>query len=278
MTAWERKQILIWGKTRPELSGTYGEVVCTGGVFQDSGRLVRLYPIPLRFMDDEKLFAKYQWIEADVMRNERDPRPESYKIKYRDIKVLKRLETKEGGDWSARETIVLRSQNVFASVECLRERQGADGTSLGIVRPARIVKVSSQFIGASERVALMERWEECKRQGVLTLEGEPTRDVEPLKAPEFWFRIAFECADQRCKGHEMKVLDWEVDAFYFRRRSENKESEADAAESVRQHLATVTGPGYEARFFLGNINNHPQVFTIVGLWRPKVQKQSALRF
>src|SRR5690349_10297784 len=59
--AWERRRILIWGKTRPELSRNYRETVCTGGVFEDSGRLVRLYPIPLRYLDDEKYFKKYQW-------------------------------------------------------------------------------------------------------------------------------------------------------------------------------------------------------------------------
>jgi hypothetical protein len=180
MPPWQRRQILIWGKTRPELSQTYREIVCTGGVFRDSGNLVRLYPIPVRFMDDERFFAKYQWIEADVMRNERDPRPESYKVKFGGIKVLDKVKTSKGGNWSLRAAAVLQPQNVFASVEALKQRQAEDGTSLGIVRPKRIRSITSQFIGASEKAALMTRWDDCRRHGELALEGESVRDVTPL--------------------------------------------------------------------------------------------------
>src|SRR5262249_4696351 len=48
MTMHQRQRILIWGKTRPELSRTYRETVCTGGILADNRRLIRLYPIPLR--------------------------------------------------------------------------------------------------------------------------------------------------------------------------------------------------------------------------------------
>ena len=54
-TLWQRRRILIWGKTCPELSKKYREIVCTGGVFEDTKKLVRLYPIPLRYIDDEKI-------------------------------------------------------------------------------------------------------------------------------------------------------------------------------------------------------------------------------
>ena len=82
MSLWERKKILIWGKTRPELSKTHKETVCTGGVFEDTKKFVRLYPIPLRYLDDERYFKKYQWIEADVRKAMRDARTESYNIRY----------------------------------------------------------------------------------------------------------------------------------------------------------------------------------------------------
>jgi hypothetical protein len=98
---WERRKILIWGKTRPELSTKYRETVCTGGVFADTKRLVRLYPIPLRYMDDEKIFKKYQWIKAYVTKSTSDPRPESYKIRADDIQVFDTIPTKSG-NWNAR--------------------------------------------------------------------------------------------------------------------------------------------------------------------------------
>ncbi len=269
MAAWERREILIWGKTRPELSKAYREIVCTGGVFKDTKRLVRLYPIPLRFMDDAKLFAKYQWITADVMRNTSDNRPESYRIRFDSIKVAGKVKTRKGGDWSERARWILDPQNVHVSVEALQERQKADHTSLGVVKPRAIKRVTSEFVGASERAALVERWEDCRRQGELVLEGDGTRDVEPLKAPEYWFHIEFECDDTRCTGHAPKVLDWEIDAYYFRRRFKMKESETTAAAEVRKHLSETCGPTNDVRFFMGNIKSHQQAFTIVGLWRPK---------
>jgi hypothetical protein len=36
MSTWETRRILIWGKTRPELSKKHRETVCTGGVFEDT--------------------------------------------------------------------------------------------------------------------------------------------------------------------------------------------------------------------------------------------------
>ena len=66
---WERRRILIWGKTRPELSAKYREIVCTGGVFEDTKCLVRLYPIPLRYLEDERV--------AFVSKSPKDPRPET---------------------------------------------------------------------------------------------------------------------------------------------------------------------------------------------------------
>jgi hypothetical protein len=68
MSEWQRRKILVWGKTRPEVSRHYRETVCTGGIFEDTCRLVRLYPIPLRYLDDKRYFQKYQWITADVQR------------------------------------------------------------------------------------------------------------------------------------------------------------------------------------------------------------------
>jgi hypothetical protein len=101
MPAWERKRILIWGKTRPELSRRHRETVCTGGIFADTMQFVRLYPIPLRYLDDDKVFKKYQWIEADVRPAIHDSRPESHNIRCDSIEIGETIPTMKG-NWSAR--------------------------------------------------------------------------------------------------------------------------------------------------------------------------------
>jgi len=59
------------------------------GIFEDTKEFVRLYPNPLRFLDEEQVFKKYQWIEADVRKASRDARPESYNIRCDNITVGK---------------------------------------------------------------------------------------------------------------------------------------------------------------------------------------------
>jgi len=92
---------------------------------------VRLYPIPLRYLDDRRYFRKYQWIEADVRRADEDPRPESYRIRVDDIRVGDQIGT-ERGTWRQRATWILVPENLFDSVESLQARQAEDNTSLGL--------------------------------------------------------------------------------------------------------------------------------------------------
>lgn len=75
---WIRKKLLIWGKTYPEFSEKYYETVCTGALDVETGNLIRLYPITLRYMKEP--FKAYDFVEAEIERNSSDPRPESYKI------------------------------------------------------------------------------------------------------------------------------------------------------------------------------------------------------
>ncbi|MFH1735658.1 MAG: hypothetical protein ABIE92_13210, partial [bacterium] len=160
---WQKRKILIWGKTRPELSSKHREVVCTGGVFEDTKDLVRLYPIPLRYIDDEKIFRKYQWIEAEVKKAEGDNRPESFKILPESIKVDGILKTKRG-DWSERAAWILNDKNIYQSVEALQEKQSKDFTSLGLVKPLEVLDVQSKPVSISEKHDFWTKYEEATQQ------------------------------------------------------------------------------------------------------------------
>lgn len=121
---WEKKRLLIWGKTYPEFSKTYYETVCTGAIDGETGRLVRIYPITLRYNAEQ--FAKYQWIEALVERNPKDYRPESFRIRQDSIVLGERLETDDG--WKARSEWVLRDP-------LRREFAGQIARALGVTLP-----------------------------------------------------------------------------------------------------------------------------------------------
>lgn len=269
---WERRRILIWGKTRPELSTKYREVVCTGGVFEDTRKLTRLYPIPLRYIDDEQVFKKYQWIEASVAKATSDPRPESYKIQFDGIKTFDAIPTHKG-NWGDRAQWVLHDGNVFQSVEDIQARQQADHTSLGLVKPKEIIKVSSQRFGQQEQQDFLSRYNEALSQMELPLDPGTGQRIKPLRPPDYRFKIQFRCDDHRCShDHSFSVLDWEVDALYFNLRQKG-DPPATAAKKVTDKISTqICASDKDLYFFLGNISTHPQVFTVVGFWWPKKEK------
>lgn len=266
---WQRRRILIWGKTRPELSTTYKEIVCTGGVFADTTRLVRLYPIPLRYLDDERVFKKYQWIEAEVARNLSDPRPESFRIAPDGIELGETIPT-DRGNWDDRAKWVIQPHNIFSSVETLQAQQKQDRTSLGLVKPAKVTGVSAVRVPQKETENFTTRYEEAIRQMDLPLDPDTGRQVKPLRAADYRFKISFSCDDLTCTGHEFSVLDWEMDALYFRLRSQYDRSRQQAADGVVKQLQDqVCAPNKDLLFYLGNFAQRPWVFSIVGLWWPK---------
>lgn len=272
MPVWERKRILIWGKTRPELSRSHKETVCTGGIFEDSKRFVRLYPIPLRFLDDEQVFKKYQWIEADVRKAMRDARPESYNIRCDTIETGETVPT-EKGDWSKRAAWVMNPAHIFTSVEALQEARKRDGTSIGIVKPHEVVDLAAEAYPEDEKSQFWTKYRAIQEVQELAFEPEADRHIKPLSPPDFRFKIKFRCDDPACtKVHDIGVYDWEVDALYFRCKQGGDSPERARDKVIAKLRDEVCGPSKDTRFFFGNIASHPHVFIIVGLWYPKRQK------
>lgn len=268
MPVWERKRILIWGKTRPELSRTYQETVCTGGIFEDTRRLIRLYPIPLRFLEDDKVFRKYQWIEAHVTKSTRDARPESYKIRLDTIVPSEHIPT-ENGNWDRRAEWVLAPGNAHRSVEAIRVARGRDGTSIGLVQPKEFVGFHAEAFPQQEKDEFWRKYRSIQEQPDLPFEPDTEAEVRPLPPPDYRFKIQFRCDDESCTGHDLTVFDWEVDALYnsCRNRGDSPESARDKViAKLRDEVCASTK---DTHFFLGNIASHPHVFTIVGLWYPK---------
>ncbi len=272
---WQRKKILVWGKTRPELSKKYREIVCTGGIFADTKRLVRLYPIPLRYMNDEKVFKKYQWIEAYVAKSSSDPRPESYKIRSDGISILDTIPTQKGL-WTDRATWIMNENNVFPSVEAILDKQRIDGTSLGIVKPLRIDNIRSENFSRTESDAFWSNYKKALDQMDLPLDPETGSSVRPLSPPDYRFKICFHCNDPRCvTGHQFSILDWEIDALYFTCRKRGDSPVVAANKVVSKLTDHVCSDDKDFHFYTGNISSHPETFTVVGLWWPHKKPQPA---
>jgi len=265
---WEMRRVLIWGKTRPEVSTKYNEIVCTGGVFEDTGRLVRLYPIPLRYLDDAKVFRKYQWIEAEVCKAPNDPRPESYRIRADRIKVGELIKPGRG-NWDERAKWILRPGNVIASVEEIQSRQAKEGTSLGLVRPKVVLDVASVPFSKKEQEDFWSKYHAVVKNRDLPFDGIDQQPRKPLTPPDFRFKVRFACNGDACSGsHEFSILDWEVDALYFDQVAQGR-SKSVARDKVIHKVEEICSPKNDLHLFLGNISSYPQVFTVVGFWWPR---------
>jgi len=270
-TEFETKRILIWGKTYPELSQTYGETVCTAGCLE-SGRPVRIYPVPFRLLGDYEQYRLYQWIRAPIKKSDDDPRPESYRIDV-DAIELGRVVTTDPG-WMARRQIIEKVDTWhFDSVRTLKNAQQQSGQSLGVVPVAKVNRVYIEERGSDKETEYMQKLQAIQAQTDLFREETPPH----LQFQKHRVRVEWMCGlpgapHSDCTGHDMTILDWGLGELARREGPEKARQKMESISDTQRH---------DLKFFLGNMLAYPSSFTIVGLWYPKRQdfvKRSAPLF
>lgn len=263
------KRLFIWGTTFPEWSEKYFETVCTGAIDGGTGRLLRIYPIRFpTLMEDGNRFHKYQWIEAPIEKNQRDFRPESFRVDQERIVIGERIGTEDG--WRERERLILNPQNLFPSVETLWDAQRRDHTSLGLVKPAKVVDVYQARRPQADRSAFDEHRLRA-RQNLFENDIDP-EGLRDLAYVPVEYRVKFQCDDARCKTHDMSIRDWEV--YQLSRASyARREGDAQATDDVLNKLWDCFDlKKRDTRLFLGNMMQHPESFMIVGIFWPPIEK------
>lgn len=270
-TDWTRERILVWAKTRPELSDKYKEVVCTGGVFEKDRSFVRLYPIPLRFMDGKQRFGKYQWISASIQKAENDPRPESYRVQQGSIELHETIPTERNGNWDNRAEWILADGNTVDSLEHLQDLREKTGKSIGIFQPDRVIDIKAVPVSRSDRQQFESKHRRILSQLDLGLDFDDyaSGGVRPLTAPDFRFIIEFRCHGSQCSSHRLQILDWEIDALYWRHWKQTGDKAKASDKTVAFVSERVNRPDIDLRFFVGNMMAHPKNFSVAGFWYPK---------
>jgi len=261
---WQEVRVLIWGKTYPELSTKYFETVCTGGTLED-GRFIRLYPIPFRYLSEDRMFKKYQWLRLRIKKSTEDPRPESYKVDHDSFQIESTIPTDNQGWLQRSERIFKNKSFCFDSVEELLSKNKIQKTSLGFVRPKRIDDIIIESRPNSEydeflkkMIANKERTKQTAMFDLVTIE-----EIKSLQYISQRFKISFHCNSQNCNGHNMSILDWEAYEL-VRKVGLNK------ANQKLQEILDLSK--YDTGFFLGNFRLYPGSFAIGGLWYPKKMK------
>jgi hypothetical protein len=253
-----KSRVLITVKTYPHPSRSYQELACTAGVLED-GTFIRLYPIPYRYQPYEQQYRKYEWIEVEVEKHDKDPRKESFRPKIESIRCTGEVIKSNPKDgWADRRRYVLAKGT--QTMEELWALQGEDKTSLGIVRPAAV----TDFTIESDDPEWKPEWQALFQQ--LRLFGP---NQKPLEKIPFKFSYKFKCQSPDCKGHKMMIEDWEVGQLY-RNEVLRLGSAERACESVRKKFYDqMCGPDKDTHFFVGTVLKHGTWVILGVFWPPR---------
>ena len=138
----QEMRALIIGRAYPEPSKRHIETVCTGAITEE-GKLLRLYPVSLRYLDENQRYKLWTWISFAAHKSEDDHRRESYKVREDSIRVLAEV----GGD---AERFSFISRAISTSREALELEYKDRWTSIGII-PIRITDMSISVLPAEPK-------------------------------------------------------------------------------------------------------------------------------
>lgn len=251
---WVKKTVLITARTYPVPSKTSIEVSCTAGI-TDEGKWIRLFPVPYRFLDNDKRFRKYQRIEAKVTKAQSDIRPESYKIDIDSIGIVS-TQIPTVHNWQERKAKVLP---LMSSSLCWlqKERDHRGEPTLGLFKP----KVITGF--KFERTD--DGWTDSElaslRQYPL-FGNAPRNQLEKLP---YVFSYQFKCDQPDCSGHTLQCTDWEMGASYW---SWKYKYGVNWERKFRDRYETEMILSKDTHFFVGTVHTHPDAWIIIGLFYP----------
>jgi hypothetical protein len=237
-------------KAYPHPSETYREIVCSAGI-DERGEMIRLYPFPFRFMDSCSQFSKYQWIDVEIEKSTKDPRPESYKAYPDSVRLLDKIE-----GWKERRELVL-ARNLRTMCE-LTKNAGRTKVSLAVVKPSAVLDLKimpcDRQWSAKDEESLRNLWLiECNRPELRKL---------PYK-----FLYRYKCSDPQCRGHEQMIEDWEIGALYWR-LIDGGDSEEIAISKVKyKFYEEMCSEKRDMHFFVGTHSSFPS-WMIVGTFSP----------
>jgi hypothetical protein len=270
-----RERILITVKTYPTLSRKYGETVCTAGLRED-GSWVRLYPVPFRRLDEAEQYKKFDWLECDVVRSTKDPRPETYHpVDMRQLVAVDHMDT--AANWRERRRLVLGKATVHTRLQAVIDGAKANTMSLAVFKPARV----TDFIWEEED----RNWDASKLaemrnradQGEMFTEETWRQTFEVIRKMPFSFSYRFE--DEAGKASELQVLDWEVGALFWNCLQICNGDEAAARAKVRQKYFDDFLQK-DLHFFLGTTQEFhfraPNPWVIIGVFPIPHERQSEL--
>lgn len=259
------ERILITVKTYPTLSRKYGELVCTAGIRPD-GTWVRLYPVPFRRLDEPEQYAKFDWINAELVKNQSDPRPETHRLlDMNALHVVNHVGTADA--WRERRHLMLQTATVYTRLQTLNEEAKSNTISLAVFKPTKIIGFEWEEEEREWDTAKIAEIRKRAYQGELFVEEAWRQTFKIIPKLPYSFSYRFE--DETGQTSRMQVLDWEVGALFWNCLRNAGGDEQLSLEKVRtkyldEFLKT------DLHFFLGTTQQFhfvsPNPWVIVGVF------------
>jgi hypothetical protein len=241
----------------------YTESVCMGGIDEETLRMVRLYPMPLRYLEPEHQCHAFQWIKVKVKRDSSDSRPESYKVDFASIEPQEIIPSTKP---NLRRQYLENSPSLCSSLEELLERQKADGTSLGIIVPKVINTVSIEMRTDKER----KEWQ-SKANALLSRGSLFGEKVKQLDFPEAKFYVHWLCNDVRCDGHKMTIHQWGIHELYRKYKNDPDGNE----KVIRAMYSRLDQDNKDVFLFLGNFSYLQYKFGLMDSYAARKRREDA---
>lgn len=261
-------RVLVTVKAAPQLSAKYRETVCVAGIHLPefgAPELIRLYPIPFRYLNEDQQFQKYDIRTFNLALNANDARPESRKVVFQGpVEREQHLPP-----WRERTEIVEQIEQ-RTMCELLRAaRAKAPGPSLGLVTPKEVEKIlvrPTPQLTDEDRKARNRAHDQQELNVFGEAESAVTKVLEP---PPFSAHLKYRCDDRQCPGHVQGIIDWELTALQRKvKRLGGGDGEIQRAIEYR-FLEVPTQSKRVLRVFVGNQAKRRHVFGVLGLYYPE---------
>ncbi|UOY08586.1 hypothetical protein L0P88_08530 [Muricauda sp. SCSIO 64092] len=267
-----KTKVLITVKTYPTLSTKYDELVCTAG-FTEDGSWIRIYPVEFRKKAYKDQYKKYDWVEVDLVKNDSDFRPESYRPVTANTSFEKVDELDTKGNWAKRKDIVLKKVHNDLT-KLIEEAQNRDiGTSLAVFKPSKIVDFIIEPVD--------REWDDKKLASLqqFNLFESTDKGFEVVKKLPYKFSYKFE--DVQGRQSTLMIEDWEIGQLFW--NCLNREgNEERACELVKKKYIDDFAKTKDLHLFLGTTKRFHftgrNPFVIIGTFTPKIEIQTKLDF
>jgi hypothetical protein len=267
-TLFTRTPLLVLCKTYPSPSSGYVETSCVAAM-TETGRLIRLYPVPFRLLDESAQFRKWQWIEADIAKAADDHRPESYRVRADTLQCIDDPISTQG-EWRNRR-VWLDKLPAYQSFEELDRARVEKGVTLGLLRDQQIkslqIRPARNPTWTTDELAKLSQ-----AQGDLFTEQEG-RSLRALqKIPQDFYYTYRPVGGSTGEPHCHKIVDWEAGALYWNLQRSNQ---ARWEEPFRNKLEREL-PAADLMLLMGTIHRFPEQWLIVSLIYPPRQRNLQL--